>query len=63
MQLSTILATTVLLFSSAAMAQSWGNNCLPECYVYSRDAEAACPKDHAAIGRQGPGCFQCCESV
>ncbi|KAL4896005.1 hypothetical protein BDV59DRAFT_199228 [Aspergillus ambiguus] len=61
MRIFNIIATTLLALAPAAMAQQNPQNCLDKCYVYSRDAK--CPTDHPAVGRIGPGCFKCCESV
>ncbi|KAL5358486.1 hypothetical protein BJX96DRAFT_173482 [Aspergillus floccosus] len=61
MRFFTVITTALLAVTPAVMAQQNPQNCLPECHVYSR--EANCPASHPAVGRIGPGCFKCCESV
>ncbi|OJJ52933.1 hypothetical protein ASPSYDRAFT_95295 [Aspergillus sydowii CBS 593.65] len=62
MRFFSFIATTILAVTPAIMAQGQNpQGCLDKCYVYSADAK--CPDSHSAVGRIGPGCFKCCESV
>ncbi|KAL1847494.1 hypothetical protein Plec18167_005120 [Paecilomyces lecythidis] len=62
MRFFAVIAAALAFVAPAVMAQGQNpKNCLPECHVYSRQAN--CPPSHPAVYREGPGCFQCCESV
>ncbi|BCS25509.1 uncharacterized protein APUU_50220A [Aspergillus puulaauensis] len=61
MRFFSIIATTLLAVTPAVMAQGQNpTGCLDKCYVHS---DVKCPATHSAVGRIGPGCFKCCESV